>query len=187
MAQSVPLAGDHPRVCGEHGKLVHVVPTGRGSSPRMRGTPAVAWLGVVSSGIIPAYAGNTAVTIKRLTPLRDHPRVCGEHNQSAQMGTDLTGSSPRMRGTPILLNNPTHCHGIIPAYAGNTKETKGLRNNRRDHPRVCGEHQEQPTRMGEAQGSSPRMRGTPPVHWTEHRHRGIIPAYAGNTKDFSTC
>ena len=51
---------DHPRVCGEHydcGQFVHDV---QGSSPRMRGTPSARWASASPSGIIPAYAGNTA-------------------------------------------------------------------------------------------------------------------------------
>ena len=54
--------GDHPRVCGEHrlAGLVGHVPGG--SSPRMRGTPYVAFQPVVPQWIIPAYAGNTSVS-----------------------------------------------------------------------------------------------------------------------------
>ena len=33
------IVWDHPRVCGEHGELVHVGQPVAGSSPRMRGTP----------------------------------------------------------------------------------------------------------------------------------------------------
>ena len=51
---------DHPRVCGEHRIQRNLQKQRKGSSPRMRGTP---WRGYASgnpSGIIPAYAGNTA-------------------------------------------------------------------------------------------------------------------------------
>ena len=75
--------GDHPRVCGEHrlAGLVGHVPGG--SSPRMRGTPYVAFQPVVPQWIIPAYAGNTFVMSHDFSLLRDHPRVCGEHLASA--------------------------------------------------------------------------------------------------------
>ena len=50
---------DHPRVCGEHADLREHDHIGRGSSPRMRGTPTASGVGVPLIGIIPAYAGNT--------------------------------------------------------------------------------------------------------------------------------
>ena len=33
-------------------------------------------------------------------PLKDHPRVCGEHGAWGQPDDGVTGSSPRMRGAP---------------------------------------------------------------------------------------
>ena len=51
--------GDHPRVCGEHGRRARTPHVDRGSSPRMRGTPSM-------------FGGTTADAV-------DHPRVCGEH------------------------------------------------------------------------------------------------------------
>ena len=58
---AVVLAWDHPRVCGEH--FVSVISTVSlpGSSPRMRGARVVRCLAVAPSGIIPAYAGSTAI------------------------------------------------------------------------------------------------------------------------------
>ena len=57
----VSLAGDHPRVCGEHGGSFAFVRDAVGSSPRMRGTPTVTGDPNNGVGIIPAYAGNTRV------------------------------------------------------------------------------------------------------------------------------
>ena len=86
-----------------------------------------------------------------------------------------------MRGT---LPQPVRCakeSGIIPAYAGNTKQCFHYRFVMGDHPRVCGEHSLSPRTSRVGTGSSPRMRGT-----RHHSGRcafdgGIIPAYAGNT------
>ena len=50
---------DHPRVCGEHGSVDEMLDGAEGSSPRMRGTRAAAIEAGASTGIIPAYAGNT--------------------------------------------------------------------------------------------------------------------------------
>ena len=70
---------DHPRVCGEH--RVHFVGPvhASGSSPRMRGTHVQRTFDLQLVGIIPAYAGNTAVPPIPPSARRDHPRVCGEH------------------------------------------------------------------------------------------------------------
>ena len=91
-------------------------------------------------GIIPAYAGNTEVTIKRFTPLRDHPRVCGEHDSTMIGIVKVVGSSPRMRGTPHVQLDIELGGGIIPAYAGNTYKSLLFLPVPWDHPRVCGEH-----------------------------------------------
>ena len=87
-----------------------------------------------------------------------------------------------MRGTPVSYHPYSGGHGIIPAYAGNTWYHQFSYLHGRDHPRVCGEHLPLTVFIHSRMGSSPRMRGTrgprrEPVH-----RRGIIPAYAGNTR-----
>ena len=70
---------DHPRMRGEH--LLSGQAQGRapGSSPHARGTPAVRRSESVPSGIIPACAGNTSLSLDRRRKRRDHPRMRGEH------------------------------------------------------------------------------------------------------------
>ena len=140
LASGFSCLGDHPRVCGEHrlAGLVGHVPGG--SSPRMRGTPYVAFQPVVPQWIIPAYAGNTYSLPLNLSDLEDHPRVCGEHFSVASHLRVNPGSSPRMRGTHAARRMPRHRPGIIPAYAGNTFVMSHDFSLLRDHPRVCGEH-----------------------------------------------
>ena len=91
------------------------------------------------------------------------------------------GSSPRMRGTLVVIVAGVGFSGIIPAYAGNTSHASAACSRRWDHPRVCGEHALLHALMNHVRGSSPRMRGTlsPPVFLRVRP--GIIPAYAGNT------
>ena len=147
----------------------------------MRGTPYKPINSPTSLGIIPAYAGNTCSSASAVCPSRDHPRVCGEHAPSVYAVGALTGSSPRMRGTRLLLQLVClHC-GIIPAYAGNTSTQRGTWFLSRDHPRVCGEHRYDQERCPRRSGSSPRMWGTLLVFRRARRRGGIIPAYAGNT------
>ena len=71
--------------------------------------------------------------------------------------------------------------GIIPAYAGNTKDYREHAPHVWDHPRVCGEHHMTSIMVHLNWGSSPRMRGTPTNNNTSFIVAGIIPAYAGNT------
>ena len=98
------------------------------------------------------------------------------------MSTTCSGSSPRMRGTPVPGVHRVDDRGIIPAYAGNTQCAHLDATDPRDHPRVCGEHFNGYVGQCVLAGSSPRMRGTlfdVPCFFV---NMGIIPAYAGNTQ-----
>ena len=112
----------------------------KGSSPRLRGTPVPLRPRGLRWGIIPALAGNTMGSFGPFLVRRDHPRACGEHAVPHALLTLSEGSSPRLRGTPILARRWPCGLGIIPALAGNTKERFTLRFKERDHPRACGEH-----------------------------------------------
>ena len=151
---------DHPRVCGEHKRPNYPLRRVKGSSPRMRGTPWSCRGRRIAGGIIPAYAGNTMAAIISSNRCRDHPRVCGEHKPLELSRFAQSGSSPRMRGTLADCDISGFVWGIIPAYAGNTKDSIYRRIVPRDHPRVCGEHLVRCCSSPVASGSSPRMRGT---------------------------
>ena len=86
-----------------------------------------------------------------------------------------------MRGTLSDTLGPSVRTGIIPAYAGNTLSFFAATNQRRDHPRVCGEHEAFVQDGQLSAGSSPRMRGTHGTNRSKIEIIGIIPAYAGNT------
>ena len=136
---------DHPRACGEHLRLLVIVSSFLGSSPRMRGTPHVPWAEETRLGIIPAHAGNTPWNAGSAgegmgsSPrmrgtlgdflldnnyLGDHPRACGEHNASTVLISMPSGSSPRMRGTRFCSAMAWRRMGIIPAHAGNTSRCR---------------------------------------------------------------
>ena len=93
------------------------------------------------AGIIPAYAGSTLPGIAAAAGIKDHPRVCGEHNNPTILTISSVGSSPRMRGAPLDDDR----HMVF----------------ERDHPRVCGEHYMIEEMAACREGSSPRMRGAP--------------------------
>ena len=90
---------DHPRACGEHRTRARRHRGTGGSSPRMRGTHDAPRATCLTTGIIPAHAGNTLRLVTDTTDIRDHPRACGEHPSQALSLSCTVGSSPRMRGT----------------------------------------------------------------------------------------
>ena len=115
------MAGDHPRMCGEHSPRRSTVRLRPGSSPHVRGTPRVENVDAVRLGIIPACAGNTVEPSEGNSPLQDHPRMCGEHASPAVSTASTAGSSPHVRGTPGSARQEMSFIGIIPACAGNTR------------------------------------------------------------------
>ena len=171
---------DHPRVCGEQlwdSDYRNVV---KGSSPRVRGTVVVSRAYVYRVGIIPACAGNSFSPFFRAGISRDHPRVCGEQFAAYGVGTDLKGSSPRVRGTGKASNFSIENGRIIPACAGNSWEVLFIAFFFWDHPRVCGEQSGAGFKVDTRTGSSPRVRGTGVLNLRVAPVLGIIPACAGN-------
>ena len=70
---------DHPRMCGEHKPSRMSMGVASGSSPHVRGTLRIELTSSLTTGIIPACAGNTHRHPHDDPYLRDHPRMCGEH------------------------------------------------------------------------------------------------------------
>ena len=86
----------------------------------------------------------------------------------------MRGAQWRLRELPVEI-------GIIPADAGSTRFPLAKNRVYRDHPRGCGEHQAQTIYAKAQAGSSPRMRGAPPLFDCYCGTVGIIPADAGST------
>ena len=150
---------DHPRVCGEKHQSRTEPITAPGSPPRMRGKDPEPHWRAVPAGITPAYAGKRPVFGAAGTPLRDHPRVCGEKTKIKKPFTINAGSPPRMRGKVINLFEFFLSGRITPAYAGK-RHTGGMWvPGNTDHPRVCGEKGLTFHQMLRPTGSPPRMRG----------------------------
>ena len=171
----------HPRVCGEH--ILRYASNNRrvGSSPRVRGTLLVEGKNRWLIRFIPACAGNTAGPGCGNTGPTVHPRVCGEHAVSLSAPATTVGSSPRVRGTHRAQRGCRWGLRFIPACAGNTELIAGLPARLAVHPRVCGEHCGHGQPQCQADGSSPRVRGTPQRICQQPLLRRFIPACAGNT------
>ena len=152
-----------------------------GSSPHTRGALAECGGFGVDSGIIPAYAGSTAVTVTRHVARADHPRIRGEHMSVGFRPDADGGSSPHTRGARRRLQDVPSTEGIIPAYAGSTRLRALTVLLKPDHPRIRGEHPVWARHQVFLSGSSPHTRGAPSVPSWRRRRQRIIPAYAGST------
>ena len=152
-----------------------------GSSPLARGTRSFHAGVLLSTGLIPARAGNTPSMSHLPSRTGAHPRSRGEHAEVLRYGRDLGGSSPLARGTRENLSSGRNTPGLIPARAGNTGNGTRLLWLAWAHPRSRGEHYGSLKERNRMLGSSPLARGT--LHrptragWLD----GLIPARAGNT------
>ena len=171
----------HPRGCGEHALSFSGDTTAHGSSPRVRGT-LVEVAGFGGGGrFIPAGAGNTPRSMAFQRVATVHPRGCGEHCLLVASGPPGSGSSPRVRGTRARGRTGICRERFIPAGAGNTASRQGRPMCATVHPRGCGEHVSGQGRERGFDGSSPRVRGTPPASRGYSSVSRFIPAGAGNT------
>ncbi len=169
-------------MCGEHvGALKRAIGE-EGSSPHVRGAPQAGAEVVLANGIIPACAGSTRGPTPSVPSRRDHPRMCGEHTYSNIEQSWIEGSSPHVRGAPVVVCHLVRVQGIIPACAGSTVTCHCIATNSRDHPRMCGEHVDDRGDVHWEVGSSPHVRGAPPRRPQTAAARGIIPACAGSTR-----
>ena len=192
----------HPRGRGEHGSIRTSTSSITGSSPRARGTRSLSWRCVYWSAVhprgrgehgglrlalfhfsrfIPAGAGNTVGRRSGAVGEAVHPRGRGEHFARYRSRRQLSGSSPRARGTRLLTKLRAYLKRFIPAGAGNTQTLQSTQMPHPVHPRGRGEHTVQHVRKSWVCGSSPRARGTPRLRLHHNPRLRFIPAGAGNT------
>ena len=87
-----------------------------------------------------------------------------------------------MRGKRSEIPSKNFLSGSIPACAGETPTADALRSLPTVYPRVCGGNECVEPPVQPAQGLSPRVRGKPRPGGSDTRHRGSIPACAGETQ-----
>ena len=172
---------DHPRACGANGVWGVFNIRGHGSSPRMRGKPAVIYPRLGARRIIPAHAGQTEKSHQKQWFAPDHPRACGANSTKYNARHMPTGSSPRMRGKPLRFLVFDPCGRIIPAHAGQTRARSRRPYPPTDHPRACGANTWALTGSIKEDGSSPRMRSKLFHNCSVLCFVRIIPAHAGQT------
>ena len=133
------------------------------------------------SGITPAHAGKTIITLVLYRPTADHPRTCGENQSTNAHTPTLSGSPPHMRGKPSKFICVLSALRITPAHAGKTVFRNTLRTSRTDHPRTCGENIRSLCSGILNAGSPPHMRGKQRFSCILRVKKRITPAHAGKT------
>ena len=98
------------------------------------------------------------------------------------LSSNLSGSSPLVRGAPLWTSSGNPGSGIIPARAGSTSSMWSPSSPARDHPRSCGEHLGGTWTRLEGRGSSPLVRGALAICGHACPCARIIPARAGSTR-----
>jgi len=139
-ADSWIAAAVHPRSRGEHAVRICCAASAAGSSPLARGTRARNQSGRSVQRFIPARAGNTCGTVRRIGAASVHPRSRGEHRSQDMCRAKNRGSSPLARGTRRRSGLLLERRRFIPARAGNTTESATYSRQISVHPRSRGEH-----------------------------------------------
>ena len=150
---------DHPRVCGEKGKVNDAFRAYLGSPPRVRGKVQADRDAIPEPGITPACAGKRRGNFSESVESQDHPRVCGEKKRRRHRLLSGQGSPPRVRGKELDARRFDFGPRITPACAGKRTTSPTPRAETWDHPRVCGEKDKLLIDQLGIQGSPPRVRG----------------------------
>ena len=198
-SQVKPRSAAHPRGGGENLLLRSSSFFYSGSSPRRRGKRHRLGRVTLHARLIPAGAGKTPSKPRAISQPGAHPRVGGENDASQVTQTTGPGSSPRGRGNRVCPRAPRLVggssprrrgklraegqrpgrEGLIPAWAGKTREARTVASLSAAHPRVGGENL---SRRGDGlggSGSSPRMRGKPRPDWSTARSTAAHPRVGG--------
>ncbi len=183
-----PLAGDHPRLGGEHRSESTRPASDQGPPPPGRGAPLTRPTDDRPRGTTPAWAGSTGHVTTREETRRDHPRLGGEHGARNPGSVPSAGPPPPGRGALARRPAVHHRTGTTPAWAGSTGGRCGLRHGRRDHPRLGGEHSNASCFSASCQGPPPPGRGARVRESRGGRCGGTTPAWAGSTlSDLQVC
>ena len=114
------LQAVHPHECGEHATNRHIARCDR--------------------RFIPTSAGNIEQQSCSLVDLPVHPHECGEHRYRGIGVVIDHGSSPRVRGTCLILSLSLRLRRFIPTSAGNIIHCSSSTSTKKVHPHECGEH-----------------------------------------------
>ena len=155
---------------------------GKGLSPRGRGKLARLGRAVAYQGSIPAWAGETNGSGYTTGNPPVYPRVGGGNRNISVKRFISQGLSPRGRGK-LHADRLVHpLAGSIPAWAGETRTTRGARSWETVYPRVGGGNLLRSWSIVLRRGLSPRGRGKPLTPVILRDISRSIPAWAEETQ-----
>ena len=171
----------HPRLRGADPYQQPTLKSQPGSSPLTRGGPHHPAPICRGDGLIPAYAGRTNEPMALGWCGWAHPRLRGADLHGVFPLPCCWGSSPLTRGGLFIPSCACASCGLIPAYAGRTREEPDFRPAVQAHPRLRGADLGLSIYDANGKGSSPLTRGG--LHKGDRVAQlvGLIPAYAGRT------
>ena len=150
---------DHPRVRGEDTAARPTAGMTSGPPPRAR----VRHVRMDFEGRIerttPACAGKTVGRQLGHCGLRDHPRVRGEDVRVGSRPKSSYGPPPRARGRHTVYTFSVYARRTTPACAGKTPLCACPNQRNRDHPRVRGEDNSEPSVTFDRVGTTPACGG----------------------------
>ena len=152
-----------------------------GLSPRGRGKLGITTGIQLSSGSIPAWAGETLLSAGAAPAAGVYPRVGGGNALGRHRGLARGGLSPRGRGKPSARAIWMHCARSIPAWAGETVALRHRIAGIRVYPRVGGGNRGASPPDCRHTGLSPRGRGKLFSAICIFPIDRSIPAWAGET------
>ncbi len=156
--------GVHPRAVGGARTYDIDLSTGKGPSPRRRGSRARMRGQPDRRGSIPAQAGEPRLDASGACCPRVHPRAGGGALLASLAGLFSMGPSPRRRGSHAGLGVRKIGHGSIPAQAGEPAAPPTSTTSTQVHPRAGGGAVLTRVLGGDPEGPSPRRRGSRSVH-----------------------
>ena len=138
----------------------------QGLSPRVRGNHVENNASLMRDRSIPACAGEPARRSEQWRSMGVYPRVCGGTANGVFRGMKSSGLSPRVRGNRRRRAADHRRAGSIPACAGEPPPVMALLKMRTVYPRVCGGTRQQMVHDHALEGLSPRVRGNPSADGT---------------------
>ncbi len=153
-----------------------------GLAPLARGRLGDRVGGFGADGTIPARAGTTREAELLGELWEDYPRSRGDDTNIGLGSGSAVGLSPLARGRRPGRRGHRPGLGTIPARAGTTSSTTGVRAEFRDYPRSRGDDMLRLAIFLLALGLSPLARGRRRVGSDDDAVVGTIPARAGTTR-----
>ncbi len=134
----LPSTEVYPRACGGTTRWESPTRISRGLSPRVRGNLRHRTDEIVSTGSIPARAGEPPTSRRRASGPAVYPRACGGTRITWDSTTQSEGLSPRVRGNRTGRPSRAPSTGSIPARAGEPCVSGRKFHSETVYPRACG-------------------------------------------------